>query len=668
MHFIRSTSSLLIATCLVIGFARAAAEEAPKSAQPAPASVEQFVKLDAFEQLKISPTGEYLAASAPVGDKSVLIILRRRDMQRTGLMVLGSRTHVEDFWWVNDKRVLLTTSEKDGAFDTRYATGEIFGVDADGKDQSLLVGWRRGAQAVDSRIKSRKRELIGAFMVDDLPENDDYVLVSVVPFTAGEQPFTTLQKMHVRTGARSVIARAPVRRARFAVDHRGVARFASGAGVDLKSKLYYRTGDDAPWELLNDESSSGIQVEALGFSADDRIAYLSSDQTTGPGVVNAFDTATRKQTLVVRDAKVDPYDLVWSADSSTPIAVRFLDGLPRLHTLTDEVPETRLLKSLHKSFAGQAVEFTGFTRDGNLALVYVYSDRNPGDFYVFDIAKKEATHLASRREWVNPEHMATMRAVAIPARDGRTLHGFLTVPSGSDGKDLPLVINPHGGPFGPADLWHFQTEPQLLASRGYAVLQVNFRGSGNYGRDHLRSGYRQWGLKMQDDLADATRWAVAQGIAAGDRVCIYGASYGGYAALMGAARDPSIFRCAIGYVGVYDLPLMFNDGDIRDSKTGTNFLRESLGGDREKLAQTSPTRLAANIKVPVFLAAGGADKRAPLKHSELMRDALVAAGNKPEWLVYKDEGHGFYQDAHNVEYYSKLLAFLDRHIGPRAER
>ena len=273
-----------------------------------------------------------------------------------------------------------------------------------------------------------------------------------------------------------------------------------------------------------------------------------------------------------------------------------------------------------------------------LALVYVYSDRNPSDFYVFDITRKGATHLASRRDWVDPEYMGTMRAVAIPARDGRILHGFLTVPAGSDGKDLPLVINPHGGPFGPADLWHFQTEPQLLASRGYAVLQVNFRGSGNYGRDHLRSGYRQWGLKMQDDLADATRWAAAQGIAEADRVCIYGASYGGYAALMGAARDPSIYRCAIGYVGVYGVPLKFNDGDIRDSKSGTNFLQESLGGDREKLAQTSPTRLAANIKVPVFLAAGGADKRAPLK--ALRNDARRAGRGRQHARVAGLQGRG----------------------------
>lgn len=667
MHPIR-LSSLLLALFLAIGCTHAIAEEASKAARPAPATVAQFVKLDTFNQLKISPTGEYLAATAPVDDKTVLVIIRRSDMKQMSVTGVPSRSHVLDFWWVNDTRVLLTIAEKNGPFDQLYATGEIYGTDVDGKGQAILVGWRKGDMAVASRIKARKQELIAATMVDTLPADDDHVLVAVYSLTAGEEPFTTLQRMHVRTGARSVIARAPVRNASFIVDHKGAARFAQGAGSDHKSKLYYRSDADSQWELINDESKSGLDVYALGFSADDRIAYLHSDQPTGPGAVHAFDVQTRKQTVVVRDPKVDPAGLMWRADLATPFAVQFMDGQPRQHFLVEDAPETRLLKSLQKSFPGHAVEFTGFTRDGNLALVYVYSDRNPGEFYVFDIRKKEATHLASRREWVNPEQMATMRPVAIPARDGRTLHGFLTVPPGSSGKDLPLVVNPHGGPFNVADFWGFQSEQQLLASRGYAVMQVNFRGSANYGREHGQAGYKQWGLKMQDDLADATRWAIAQGIADEDRVCIYGASYGGYAALMGAAKEADLYRCAVGYVGVYDLPHMYQERGTRDSRTSTNFLALTLGGDRDLLARTSPTRLASKIKVPVFLAAGGIDERAPLEHSEMMRDALVAAGNKPEWLVYKDEGHGFYQDAHNVEYYTKLLAFLDRHIGAAAGR
>lgn len=225
--------------------AAAAAVESAAAKATTPPPISKFVERDAFEQLKISPTGEYFAASVPVDDKSVLVIMRRADMKRTAIVNVSSRTFIEDFWWVNDERVVVTLSEKHGAFDQRYGTGEIFATDADGKNQNLLIGWRRGEQSVNSRIKAKKQEFIAGDMVDTLLEDDDHVLVAVTPLTKGEEPYTTLDRMHVRTGTRSIIARAPVRNARFLVDHKGVARFAQGAGADLNSRLYYRTGADA---------------------------------------------------------------------------------------------------------------------------------------------------------------------------------------------------------------------------------------------------------------------------------------------------------------------------------------------------------------------------------------------------------------------------------------
>jgi len=255
-----------------------------------------------------------------------------------------------------------------------------------------------------------------------------------------------------------------------------------------------------------------------------------------------------------------------------------------------------------------------------------------------------------------------VRPVALKARDGLPLHGFLTVPSGSDGRNLPMVVMPHGGPFHVFDNGQYDRETQILAAAGYAVLQVNFRGSGNYGRAHAQAGAQQWGAAMQDDVTDATRWAIAQGIADARRICIYGASYGAYAAMMGAAREQGLYQCAAGYVGVYDLPLMFARGDVQERDSGVTFLREWLG-DPAKLGAVSPVNLATQIKVPVFLAAGGEDKRAPIQHTERMEAALKRAGTPVESLYYKTEGHGFYTLAHRTEYYDKLLAFLSRSLG-----
>jgi dipeptidyl aminopeptidase/acylaminoacyl peptidase len=295
-------------------------------------------------------------------------------------------------------------------------------------------------------------------------------------------------------------------------------------------------------------------------------------------------------------------------------------------------------------------------------LVEVWNDRSPGDVYVFDNENKHAAHVISRRSWFDPAQMASVKQVELKARDGLALSGLLTTPKGGSGKSMPMVVMPHGGPYGIQDQWRFDDDAQVLAAAGYAVLQVNYRGSGGYGDSFVQAGRREWGGKMQDDVTDATRWAIEQGVADPSRICIYGASYGGYSALMGVAREPALYKCAAGYVGVYDLPLMHTTGDIQKRGSGESYLRDWVGAP-ESLDKVSPTRLASRIKVPVFLAAGGEDERAPQVHSERMEKALREAGVPVESLYYKTEGHGFYEEAHKREYYSRLLAFLSRSLG-----
>jgi dipeptidyl aminopeptidase/acylaminoacyl peptidase len=257
--------------------------------------------------------------------------------------------------------------------------------------------------------------------------------------------------------------------------------------------------------------------------------------------------------------------------------------------------------------------------------------------------------------------MAATEFHEVKARDGLALHAYLTLPPGSNGKGLPMVVMPHGGPFGVFDTWGFEDEVQILAKSGYAVLQPNFRGSGGYGRSFQTAGAREWGGAMQDDVTDATRWAIASGIADPARICIYGASYGAFAALSGVAKEPGMYRCAAGYVGVYDLPMMHRLGDIQERASGETYLREWVG-TRAELPAVSPTNMADRVKVPVFLAAGGEDERAPIEHSRLMERRLRSAGVPVETLYFDTEGHGFYTEPHRQEYYSRLLAFLARNL------
>lgn len=268
----------------------------------------------------------------------------------------------------------------------------------------------------------------------------------------------------------------------------------------------------------------------------------------------------------------------------------------------------------------------------------------------------------SRGKWFDPARQPATEAIVLNARDGTPLHGYLTRPRGADpAVPLPMVVMPHGGPFGISDTGWFDDDTQLLAEAGYAVLQINYRGSGGYGRAFQHAGAREWGGRMQQDLTDATRWAIEHKVAIADRICLYGASYGGYAALMGVATEPDLYRCAVGYAGVYDLVKMHRD--VANYGGGNLTWADQWIGPRDRLDAVSPTRLAACIKAPVFLAAGGADRRAPIEHSERMEKALTAAGVPVETLYYPREGHGFYTEAHRREFYVRLLAFLSRHLG-----
>lgn len=259
-----------------------------------------------------------------------------------------------------------------------------------------------------------------------------------------------------------------------------------------------------------------------------------------------------------------------------------------------------------------------------------------------------------------------MKPISLKARDGTTLHGYITIPRRSDGRNLPLVLHPHGGPHGPRDVWGFNPEVQFLASRGYAVLQVNFRGSGGYGNAFERMGYRKWGTAMVDDMTDAVRWAVSQGIADPDRICTYGASYGGYAALQSVVRESELYKCAIGYVGIYSLPLWMKDGDIPKRESGRHYLNQVMP---ETLAEQQAQSAAYNvdrINVPVMLVHGAKDERVPISQYRLLVDRLAKAGKPPEvTIVEAKEGHGFYDVDNNVKLYSAMQAFLDKHIGDR---
>jgi len=405
-----------------------------------------------------------------------------------------------------------------------------------------------------------------------------------------------------------------------------------------------------------------VVMTPLGISADDKTAYVQSEEKDGPDSILAFDVETGASKRIVRDEFADPTSLIHAVGKRAPIGVLYAGAAPRYVYFDPDSEDAKVHQRLQKAFPGLVVSTSTYTTAKHEVLVYTYGDREPGGYYVMNLDTRKVSPMMFAADWLDPERLAPTKDLSFKARDGRQIPVFLTLPPGSDGKHLPMVVHPHGGPYA-EDSWGYDPDVQVLAAHGYAVLQVNFRGSTGYGLSHEVAGYKQWGLAMQDDLTDATRWAIAQGVADADRICIYGASYGGYASLMGVAKEPTLYKCAVGQVGVYDLAKMRSDDSL-----GNDFLRryhERVMDDGD-LAPVSPSRLAERIKVPVLISSGNLDERLPIKQSEMMEAALKQAGVPVETLYFKTEGHGIYKREHRAEFYARLLNFLHANIGGRA--
>ena len=317
---------------------------------------------------------------------------------------------------------------------------------------------------------------------------------------------------------------------------------------------------------------------------------------------------------------------------------------------------------LQGQLPGYEIDLQSHNRDENIFVVAAWNDRTQGTRYLYDATSKTLTKLAEITPWLHEGDLAEMKPVTYQARDGLTIHGYLTLPQGG-GRNLPLIVNPHGGPWA-RDAWGYNPEVQFLANRGYAVLQMNFRGSTGYGRAFWEASFRQWGKKMQDDVTDGVRYAIAQGIADPKRVCIYGGSYGGYCALAGLAFTPDLYACGVDYVGVSNL-FTFLKTIPPYWKPMLDMFYEMVGNpetDKELLAEASPVMHAGNIRVPLLIAQGAQDPRVNINESDQMVEALKKHGIAVEYLVKENEGHGFANEENRFEFYEAMEKFLKEHL------
>ncbi|MEQ1512740.1 MAG: S9 family peptidase [Lysobacteraceae bacterium] len=645
----------------IAALALALAAQTASAAEPAEIPVIDFVRNPTYSSVKISPTGEYLALTVDLSGQDVLTVLRTRDLGIVKINQLPNEKSVGNFYWVSPQRLMFDSVRKFGRFAAPFYTGEWYSVNADGSMPRVLDIGTKGA-----------RDLTNAsFNLLDNPQKDDgRILMSAIYPRSSEGFNSEVAEVDTLNGRWKSLARAPRGNCGMALDAEKKPRFAvcsdykNAAGEFDQVTELYRREEGGEWTLVNSSKSSGKSLEVFGSSRDGRIYATESDgkSTTTFGVV---DQETGAFKPLFRDPVSDPSGYIASVDGSDVVlGIATEAGAPEVTMIDKDHADAKLYASLAASFPGQFVNFSSATRDGKQIVVQVYSDTNPGELYLFDRATNQARFLMQQRKWIDGKRMASVKPIALTTRDGLKIHGYLTIPNGSDGKRLPMIVNVHGGPMGPRDNWGFNWESQLFASRGYAVLQINYRGSGGFGKGFQDMGYGAWATGIMNDIVDATKWTIDQGYADKDRVCIYGGSFGGYASMMAPAREQGLFKCAFGYVGAYDAEIQMTKSDTSRSESGRMYMQRALGKTKTERDAMSPVNHAAKIGIPVYLAAGARDPRCPPENTEAMNKALIAAGNPPEgMMITAGEMHGFYKDENKLKLYTEMLDFFARHIG-----
>ena len=637
--------------------AQAPSVQSTSAAMPPLIPVETFMRRGEFGSMAISPKGDRLAATVPFKGRDNLVVV---DLEKKTRNIITSfeKDDVISFNWINNDRIVLRV--------------------ADGRDALGRVTYR-GTYAID----------VDGSNYRDLSALRGLAPLRTIPGDTAGEVFVTMNerarraadvyKLNTRTGKSQLISfESPGEVSGWVLDWNDVPRVAFTTDEKTTvSTVWYRDSADSKWtELLkNPPDPAEDNIEPLGFDSDNKTLIVSSNVGRDKYAIYKYDPLAKKLgALVFEHPLIDiERGLIWNRKQKTLAGINYSADVnatkwfdPVMDALQKQIDAT--LKG-----ATNSLTFNSDT-DVNKILISTSSDTDPGRNYLYDGAKKSLEALPDRRPWINPADISPRKYMPYTARDGLNIPAWVTIPKGTSGKNLPLIINVHGGPNArvyTSNPWGRYSESVFFANRGYVVLEPEPRASTQFGRKHLSAGYKQWGKTMQDDLTDGILHLVKEGIVDKNRVCIYGGSYGGYASLQGIVKDPDLYKCSLPWIAVSDLLMLQTEmtSDSNNSRFNMDiFYNRNIGNrstEREMLTQVSPVYNAKVIKTPVLLVMGSDDVRVPLKHGTDMQKALDAAGVKNELVVYTAEAHGFNKQENIEDFFKRAEKFFAEHIGGR---
>lgn len=653
----RFLSALGLATALLAApfsaFCQSKASEIP---------VETFWKLPEFTNMALSPNGKLLAALTPLNERENLVVI---DLEKKTKRIITSFNSfdVVNFSWVNNNRIFFRVAEVRDRLDRIRYIG-TYAIDVDGENLRNLTDGGRAMQAnkLVSNITPMRR-------TDD--GTDDMIVAMNYP----RYEAASVYRLDTKSGRvkENLTSDSPADTQSFVLDWNRVPRVALSLETrTMMYTLWYRDGKDSPWgELMTYSFGEGVErISPIAFNADNKTLWVASNIGRDKAAIYSYDPKTKKLgDLVFEHPLIDVWGgLIFQPKTHNLIGIRFNAEKPQVVWID---PEMRRLQAQVDAALPKTYNTLTRTEDASNMLITSVSDVSPHRFYLLSTNPLKMEEVASTRPWLKPELMSERHFIKYKARDGLEIPAWVTIPRGSSGKNLPLVVNIHGGPWVRVYGWTDwgRPEAQFFASRGYAVLEPEPRASDGFGRKHVLAGDKQWGLSMQDDITDGVLHLVKEGVVDKAKVCLYGGSYGGYATLMGLVKEPELFKCGIPLVAVTDVGEFVgsNEADYAvDARVNfERILFRQVGdpkADRELLRKASPAYHADRIKAPVLLAMGQVDQRVPLIHGRLMRDAMEKAGVKHEYIVYPGEGHGWNKHENNIDWYKRVEKFLAENL------